>query len=58
MKYHEGIGYGEVIRDYRERKYGPIRRLRRAAVAVLVIATLYVWIGIQTASSGGAFIPQ
>jgi hypothetical protein len=58
MKYHEGIGYGEVIRDYRERKYGPGRRLRLALVAVLVIATLYAYIGVEFASGSTMFVPQ
>jgi hypothetical protein len=58
MKYKEGVGYGEIIRDYHEKQYGPGRRLRRAFVATLVILTLYVYVGIQIAHGAGAFVPH
>jgi hypothetical protein len=52
VKFHEGEGY----RDCREKGHGPYRRILRAFVAVLIIATLYAQLGIQIAYGAEAAV--
>jgi hypothetical protein len=58
MKYVEGIGGNKIVADYREKKYGPSRRLTLAFIAILALLTMYVLTGIEFVSGAGLFIPQ